>query len=134
MDTKSINQRVTFNASPIEVYELLMDAKKHAAFTGGNVIMSKKPKAKFSIFEDYIKGYNIELIEGEKIVQAWHFEEDGWPEELFSICTFLFKEIEGKTMLYLKQTDVPEHKVEELKNGWKQYYWAPMKAYLKNKK
>lgn len=131
MKTKSIRQTVTFNAGAIEVYNLLMDSKKHSAFSGSKVIMSKKPNGKFSVFDGYCHGYNMELIEGEKIVQAWHFEEDGWPEDHFSVCTFRFVQQDNKTKLTFLQTDVPEHKVEELKEGWKQYYWEAMKDFLK---
>ena len=83
-------------------------------------------------FDGYCHGYNIELIEGKKIVQAWHFAEEGWPDDHFSTCTFLFEEAGNKTKLTFLQTDVPEHKVEALKGGWKEFYWEPMKAYLKS--
>ncbi len=132
MKTKSIKQTVTFDASPEIVYDLIMNSKKHAAFTGGEVKMSNKIKGKFSIFDGYIHGHNIELEEGKKIVQAWHFTEDGWPDDHFSICTFLFEKNGNKTKLHFQQTSVPEHKVDTLKNGWKKYYWDPMKTYLKN--
>ncbi len=131
METKTIKQTVTFDAPAIEVYNLLMDEKKHSAFTGSKVKMSKKVKGKFNIFDGYILGYNIELIEGEKIVQGWHFAEEGWPDDHYSICTFKFKQTDNKTKLSLVHTDIPAHKVEELKQGWKQYYWAPMKTSLK---
>ena len=131
METKSIKQTITFDAPAHKVYDLIMDQKKHAAFTGSKVIMSKKVKGKFDVFDGYCRGYNIELIEGEKIVQAWHFQEEGWPENHYSICTFHFKPEGTKTQLTFTQHGVPEHKVEELKNGWKQFYWNPMKAYLK---
>jgi activator of HSP90 ATPase len=108
-----------------------MDQHKHAAFTGSDVQMSKEVNGKFNVFDGYCHGYNIELKEGKKIVQAWHFEEDGWPEDHFSICTFLFEPAGGKTKLTFLQSDVPEHKVESLKDGWKQFYWEPMKAFLK---
>jgi len=90
MKTKSIRQTVTFNASPETVYQLIMDPKKHAAVTGSAVIMSSDVNGKFSVFDGYCHGYNIELIEGKKIVQAWHFAEDGWPDDHFSICTVNF--------------------------------------------
>lgn len=32
--TKTIEQSVTFNASPHDVYEALMDSEKHSQFTG----------------------------------------------------------------------------------------------------
>ena len=133
MKTKSIRQTVTFDASPEEIYALLMDQKKHSAITGTKVIMSTKVNGKFNIFDGYCHGFNIELIEGKRIVQAWHFTEDGWPESHFSICTFLLEKAGNKTKLNFLQTFVPEHKVDSLKEGWKKYYWDTMKAYLKNR-
>lgn len=132
MKTKTIKQTVTFEAEPLEVYNLIMDAKKHAAFTGGKVAMSKKANGKFEVFEGYCRGYNIELTEGKKIVQAWNFAEDGWPADHFSTCTFTFEKVGNKTKLVFKQEGVPEHKQEALSKGWNEYYWNPMKEYLIN--
>jgi activator of HSP90 ATPase len=134
MKTKAIKQTVKFAAKPIEVYEQLMDAKKHSAFTGTKATMSKKPKGKFSVYDGYCHGFNIELIEGKKILQAWHFAEEGWPDDHYSICLFDFKKDGTGTKLSFVQTDVPEHKVNALKDGWKTYYWKPIKDALKNKK
>ncbi|MBL0308329.1 MAG: SRPBCC domain-containing protein [Bacteroidetes bacterium] len=131
MKTKNIQQTVSFKASPKEVYEMIMDTKKHGAITGGKIKMSRKPGGKFDIFDGYCHGYNIELEEGKKIVQAWHFAEDGWPDDHFSACTFVFEKSPSGTKLTFTQTDIPEHKAAALADGWKQYYWEPMKAYLK---
>ena len=131
MKTTSIKQAITFTSTPEKVYHLLMRQKKHAAVTGSEVSMSAKVNGRFGVFGGYCHGYNIELTEGEKIVQAWHFAEDGWPDDHFSTCTFLFEQVGDKTKLTFLQTGVPEHKVEALKGGWKQFYWKPMKAYLK---
>lgn len=130
MKTGSIRQTATFAASPAEVYELIMDSKKHTAFSGSKASMSKKPGGKFSVFDGYCHGYNISLKEGKEIVQAWHFAEDGWPDEHFSICTFSFEKKGKGTKMTFLQTGIPEHKVASLKDGWKQFYWAPMKKYL----
>lgn len=131
MQSQSIQQSITFDASPEAVYDLIMDAKKHAAFTGSKVVMSSKVNGKFTMFDGYCHGYNMELIEGKKIVQAWYFAEDGWPDDHYSICTFLFEKKGNKTKLTFTQTNIPEHKVEALKKGWKEFYWEPMKAFLK---
>jgi activator of HSP90 ATPase len=131
MKTKSIRQTVTFEATPEQIYHLIMDEEKHSAFTGTKAKVSKEPNGKFSVFDNYINGYNIELIEGKKIVQAWHFTEDGWPEEHFSMCTFLLEQVGNKTKLKFLQTGVPEDSVESLCKGWKEFYWEPMKAWLK---
>ena len=132
MKMKSIKQTVTFTATPENIYHLIMDQKKHAAFTNSKVIISTKVNGKFNVFDGYCHGYNIELTEGKKIVQAWHFAEEGWTEDHFSICTFQFEKVGNKTKLIFLQTGVPENNVEALKEGWKEFYWEPMKAYLKN--
>ena len=130
MNTKTLKQQVTLKASPLEVYNLLMDSEKHGAFTGGDVTMSKEINGEFSVFDGYCRGYNIELDPGKKIVQAWHFAEDGWPDEHFSICTFELNVMEKGTMVIFTQTGIPEHKYESLKGGWKDFYWEPIKQYL----
>jgi activator of HSP90 ATPase len=131
MKTATIKQTATFDAKPDVVYELIMDEKKHGAFTGVKATISTVVKGKFEVFDGYCHGYNIELLKGKKIVQAWHFAEDGWPDDHFSICTFLFEPIGEKTKLTFVQTGVPAHKTQSLKEGWKEYYWQGMKAWLK---
>ena len=132
MKTKTLKQTVAFDAAPEEVYNLIMDSKKHGDFTGSKVTMSPRVNGKFKVFDGYCKGYNIELEKGKKIIQGWHFAEEGWPEDHFSICTFQFEKKGDKTKLIFTQTGVPEHKAEALKSGWKEYYWEAMKTYLKN--
>jgi activator of HSP90 ATPase len=131
MKTKSISQTVTFDATPERIYNMLMDQNVHAAFTGSRASVEPNVSGRFTVFDGYCHGYNIELAEGRKIVQAWHFAEDGWPEDHYTICTFEIEPAGDKTRLKFHQTKVPEHKFELLKNGWKEFYWNPMKAYLK---
>jgi activator of HSP90 ATPase len=130
MKTKNIFQTATIKATAQEVYEALLDENKHAAFTGAEAIIGNKVKGKFSVYDGYCHGYNIELVKNEKIVQAWHFAEDGWPDEHFSTCTFLLEQIGNETKLTFTQTDVPEHKVTALEGGWKEYYWKPLADFL----
>jgi|GEM_PF-5485537 len=59
MKTKTIKQTVTFAATPEKIYHLIMDSKKHSAFTGSKVTMSTKVNGKFSVFDGYCHGYNI---------------------------------------------------------------------------
>jgi activator of HSP90 ATPase len=131
MRTKTIKQIATFEASPAEVYDLIMNSEKHAEFTDAEAKMSTAIDGKFEVFDGYCHGYNIELKNGEKIVQAWHFDEVDWPENHFSICTFTFEAFNDKTKLIFEQTGIPIGNFESLKKGWKEYYWDPMKAYLK---
>lgn len=135
MKTKTIKQTIHFRlAKPIELYELIMDAKKHSAITQSKALMSKKPKGKFDIFGGYCTGYNIELSPGDKIIQAWRFEEPGWPEDHFSTCTFNFEKTKEGTKLIFIQEGIPEANAENLKKGWHEYYWSPMKRFIEEGK
>lgn len=131
MKTKTIKQTINFPASPEIVYSLLLDAKALTKMHDAKATMSKRPKGKFTVFEGYCHGYNIELIEGQKIEQAWVFQEDGWPEDHYTICTFLLELSTKGTKLVFIQQGVPEHKYESIKEGWKTYYWEPMQQLLK---
>lgn len=130
MKTKTIRQTITFKAMPKEVYEMIMDKKKHSEITDSEVVMTKKINGKFSTFGGYCTGYNVELVDGEKIVQGWRFDEDGWPEDHYSTCTFLFTHVDNGTKLIFEQKGVPEHKYEAIKKGWHKYYWSPMKKFI----
>ena len=128
METKTVKQTVTFKASPHEVYEALMDSKKHAKFTGDKATISRKVGGKFSTFDGYSEGINLELIPDRKIVQTWRASD--WPEGHYSKVTFSFKEIPGGTRLTFIQTDVPAKQYDDIAQGWRDYYWAPMKEML----
>lgn len=128
METKTIKQTVTFKASPHDVYEALMDSKKHAKFTGDKALISRKVGGKFSAFDGYSEGTNLELVPDIKIVQTWRASD--WPEGLYSKVTYSFKEMTGGTRLSFTQTGVPAELYEEIEQGWRDYYWAPMKEML----
>ncbi len=130
METKDIHQVIEFNAPPKEVYELIMDQDLHSEITGSEATMSREIDGEFDVFEGYCQGYNIELVDGKKIVQAWQFAEDGWPEDHYSFCTFIFEPTENGTRLTFTQTGVPADKYEALESGWHQFYWDNMTDYL----
>lgn len=135
MKTKSIKQTITFpGAKPLDVYNMIMDSEKHSALTGSDVTTSDEVNGNFEVFDGYCTGFNIELKKGKKIIQGWYFDEDGWPADHFSICTFLFEKVPTGTRLSFSQTNIPEHKAASLKEGWKTYYWQPMKNFLSGKK
>jgi len=130
MKTKTIKQTITFPTSPEKLYSLLLDSKKMSAIHGGKTSMTKRANGKFTVFDGYCHGFNIELLEGKKIVQAWNFKETGWPEDHFSVCTFLLEPSPKGTKLTFTQTGVLATNYEALKEGWRTYYWEPIKAFL----
>lgn len=134
MKTRTIEFNLKFPAKPEKVYNLLMDGNLHALITGGKVRMSSKTDGKFEVWDGYCHGFNIELKEGRKIVQAWHFDEDNWPANHYSICTFLFSNDEQGCRLHFEQSEVPETSYENLRKGWKEHYWDRMIEILKEER
>jgi activator of HSP90 ATPase len=128
METKTIRQTVTFKAAPHDVYEALMDAKKHAKFTGGKASVSRETGGKFSTFDGYAEGVNLELVPDKKIVQTWRAED--WPEEHYSRVTFSLNKLKEGTRLTFTQSGVPEEQYRDVSQGWQDYYWTPMKKML----
>lgn len=128
MKTRTIKQSVTFKASPHDVYEALMDSKKHSQFTGGTAIISREVGGKFTAFDGYSEGVNIELVLDRKIVQTWRASD--WEEGHYSKVTFSLEEIEGGTKLNFIQTGVPQEQYEAISQGWQEFYWTPMKEIL----
>lgn len=128
MKTKTIRQSITFEVSPHEVYEALMDSKKHAKFTGSEASISRQIGGQFTAYDGSLEGKNLDLVPDRKIVQSWRATD--WPERHYSKVTFSLKEVDGGTRLTFTQTGVPEEFYEDIRQGWHDYYWNPMKKML----
>ena len=128
MRTKTIRQMATFKASSHKVYETLMDSKKHSELTGSKASISRKVGGKFTVWDGDLEGTNLELIPDAKIVQSWRLSD--WPAGHYSRATFSLKEIDGSTRLTFTQTGVPEESYQDVSQGWRDYYWEPMKEML----
>lgn len=64
-------------ASPQEIYEAWLDSVTHSEMTGNEASMSDEIGAEVSAHDGYISGSNLELVPGERIVQAWRTTEFG---------------------------------------------------------
>jgi uncharacterized protein YndB with AHSA1/START domain len=125
----TITQSVKVKASPDEVYDALINSKKHAAFTGSPARMSEVVGGKFTAGEGYITGKNLELVKGKKIVQEWSTSEwpKGYPPSRLEIT--LTKGKDG-TLLRMVHSKVPAEQKDYYADGWRSFYWEPLKAYF----
>ena len=123
--SQTIRQTATFKASPHDVYELLMDSKKHGQMEGGETKISRQVGGTFSISDGDITGRNLELVPDEKIVQSWRYSD--WPAGVYSRVTFALAKVGDRTRLTFTQSGVPDEHYAEIKQGWLDYYWGPMK-------
>jgi activator of HSP90 ATPase len=128
MKTKTIRQTITLDASPHDLYEMLMDEKKHARFTGGDAQISRDVGGAFVTNSGYSSGTTRELVQDTKIVQSWRAND--WPEDHYSTVTITLSPVSTKTNLSFVQTGVPDDQYEEISQGWYDYYWDPLKKVL----
>jgi len=127
--TKTIRHTVAIGAAPKRVYETLINDKKHAKFTGAKAAISRKVGGAFKCYGTYLSGFNLDLVPGKRIVQAWR--STGWPAGCYSVVTFaLSRSKGGKTKLKFSQVGVPSPNRMDINKGWQTYYWKPLKAYL----
>jgi uncharacterized protein YndB with AHSA1/START domain len=117
-------------ASPRAVYDAWLDSKAHGAMTGAKAKASTKVGAQWSATDAYCWGTNLELQPGKKIVQSWRSADflDADPDSKISIT---LKPAAGGTKLILLHSAIPDSQKDGgYKQGWADYYFAPMKTYF----
>jgi len=128
--TETIKQKVLIPATPIEVYEAFMDAKRHSKFTGSKATCDPKVGGKFTAWDGYISGKNLALEKGKRIVQEWLTTD--WPEgHPPSRLELTLKKAEGGTELSMVHSGVPAEQAADTAQGWIDFYWDPLKKYFK---
>ena len=125
----TIKQSVLIDASPLEVYEAYVQPKKHAAFTGQSATGTPKVGSKFTAGDGYITGRYLELERGKRILHEWTTTEwpEGYPPSLLELT---LKARGEKTELTMVHSRVPKEQVDYYAEGWKEYYWEPMRRYF----
>lgn len=130
MKVTTIKQNVVIATSPGELYEAFMDAKKHSAFTGSKATCNAKVGGKFTAWDGYISGKNLELVRGKKIVQEWITTD--WPSGYSpSRLELTFRKVKEGTEISMVHSNVPAQQADDLKQGWNDFYWEPLKEYFK---
>ncbi len=131
--TSTIIDRIIIEASPNEVYDAFMDPTKHSEFTGSKATGKPKVGNKFSAWDGYISGKNIELKKGKKIVQDWITTD--WPKDFHpSRLELEFNDLGDKTEIKMIHSGVPKNQETSLRQGWIDFYWKPLKEYFEKQK
>jgi activator of HSP90 ATPase len=124
----SLHEEIELKSGPQRIYEILLDAKQFAAFTGMPAEIDPKPGGAFSVFGGQIVGRNVELVPSQRIVQAWR--PTHWDPGIYSIAAFVFKPNAGGTLVVLDHKGFPEGDFDHLEWGWHNHYWEPLKKFL----
>ena len=105
-------------ASPKAVYDAWLSSEGHSAMTGAAATASTRVNAKYSAWDGYINGENLELVANARIVQSWRTSEFPVDHPNSTITVELAPYGDG-TSLTLTE-----------KGGWEDFYFTPMKAYF----
>jgi activator of HSP90 ATPase len=128
VDVKNLRQTVTIRATPRDVYTTLVNAREHAKFSGATARMTAKPGGRFTHYDGSLEGFVVHLDPDRRIVLAWR--STGWPEGHYSIADFRLSKVAGGTRVDFSQHGIPTSDFADIADGWRQYYWAPLKTYL----
>jgi uncharacterized protein YndB with AHSA1/START domain len=123
---KTIKHTVRFKISPEKIYGLLADSRKRTAVTGREALMSNKVGGKFSTDAGQVTGVNVDLMPGQRLVQAWRRKD--FPEGIYSMAAITLAPTPGGgTELVLTHRGVPKHLLPQIEDYWRNVYWTPMK-------
>ena len=126
---KAIRQTYRIKASIEEVWKALTDTKYIDGWGGGPAKMSDKVGSNFSLWDGDTHGKNIEVETNKKLVQEWFSGKWSKP----SIATFNLSSKNDETTIDFTHENVPEEELEDIEQGWRDYYLGPLKDYLENK-
>jgi len=125
---RNLKQTVTIRAAPKSVYDTLVRASEHAKFTGAAARLEAKAGGRFELWDGSLTGVVVELDPGRRIVLAWRSTE--WPAGHYSIADFVLRPSRGGTKLEFSQYGIPSDDYDDIADGWKTFYWDPLKEYL----
>lgn len=113
-----------------QLYHAWLDSTTHAAMTDGlRADIDPREGGRFSAGDGYISGTNLELQPYQRILQSWRTTDfpTGSPDSKLEI---LLDERSGGVQITLLQTNIPAGQGEGYRQGWEEYYFAPMKVYF----
>lgn len=115
-----------------QLYEAWLDGREHSAFTGGQASVEPRVGGRFSAWGGYIEGETLELEPGRRIVQSWRTTdfEDADPDSRLEVR---FEPSGAGTRVVVAHTELPTGGALKYREGWKQFYFTPMKQYFSEK-
>ena len=127
---KTIQQRVSFRASPETLFDIYLSSRKHAAATGEKALVSRTVGGRFMAYAGHLRGRNLAIVPKRLIVQSWRGAN--WKKrDLDSILVLVFSRVRGGGRISMVHANVPDAHAASISRGWETYYWKPWKAYLK---
>ncbi|MEP7196494.1 MAG: SRPBCC domain-containing protein [Saprospiraceae bacterium] len=120
---------IKLNATPEKIYEAWLSSKGHSSMTGSSASIKDQPGTRFTAWDGYIEGEILDLEKDKRIVQTWRTSEFKKNQEDSLVDIELTAIDEHSTKLQLRHCNLLDSDMQ-YKQGWKDHYFAPMKAYF----
>jgi uncharacterized protein YndB with AHSA1/START domain len=130
-----IHQEALVAAPPQRVFELLTSGNLFGAATGMPAELTAREGDSFSAFGGRIEGRQIELVPGERVVQAWRFgsaHPSPWEPGVYSTVRFALAPAGDGTRLVIDHTGIPGEWIEHISSGYPAFYQEPIVKYFAN--
>ena len=114
-----------------ELYSSWLDSDLHTQMTGGKAEVSNQVGAKFTAWDGYIEGKNLDLEPPSRILQSWRTSDFG-ENDPDSILEITFIAQGGDTMVTIKHSVLPADGMR-YHQGWVDAYFTPMRTFFQNK-
>ena len=128
-----IHLEAIINASPRAVYDVLTDGQKFAAATGMPAQLSDREGETFTLFGGRVEGRQIELVPGQRIVQAWRFgaaHPSEWDAGVYSVVRFTLSGLPDGTRFVIDHAAVPPEWHDHISGGYPSFYQQPLERYF----
>jgi len=125
---KHIHQTYTIKAPVSKVWQALTDAARIEQWGAGPAQMNPTEGGEFSLWDGDIHGTNTKVVPDTLLEQDWYGHDN--PERCYKV-TYTLKAVDGNTTaVALVQADVPDDEAQDFEDGWRDYYFDPIKELL----
>jgi activator of HSP90 ATPase len=124
----SITQQALIAAEPAEVYAVLADADALSALSGMSGVPGRSAGEEFSAFDGNVTGRQIELVPGQRLVQAWRFPQ--FTPGTYSMVSFTLTAEAGGTRLVIEQHGEPDDWHDHIDANWPTFYLTPLENHF----
>jgi uncharacterized protein YndB with AHSA1/START domain len=116
-------------AAPERLFDMYLDARTHAAFTGAPANIEPRAGAAFSAFDGILSGTILHVEPKRLIVQTWR-SANGPAEVVDSVLVLTFLPQGNGSRMELVHVNVPDDDFAGVSQGWEKFYGTPWRAHL----
>ncbi len=131
----SIHQETLVAAPPQQVFELLTSGSLFGAATCQPAEITDREGDSFALFGGRVEGRQIELVPGQRVVQAWRFgaaHPSPWEPGVYSTVRFALEPAGDGTRLVIDHAGIPAEWIEHISLGYPAFYRDPIVNFFAN--